>query len=43
MGTISNTNIDDLLEETMEFAEDEISFKLNLIEIDSLLEDTRHW
>ncbi|WP_285856800.1 hypothetical protein [Mesobacillus subterraneus] len=42
MGTIS-MNIDDLLDETLEIAEDDISFKLNPIEIDSLLENTRHW
>lgn len=42
MGTMS-MNIDDLLEETMEIAEDDISFALNPIEIDSLLESTRHW
>jgi hypothetical protein len=42
MGTIS-MNIDDLLEDTMEIAEDDISFALNPIEIDNLLESTRHW
>jgi len=42
MGTMS-MNIDDLLEETMEIAEDDFSFALNPIEIDSLLESTRHW
>lgn len=42
MGTIS-TNIDDLLDETIDIAEEEISFALNPIEIDSLLENTRHW
>ncbi|WP_423406724.1 hypothetical protein AABM38_12505 [Heyndrickxia sp. MSNUG] len=42
MGTIS-MNIDDLLEETMDIAEDDISFALNPIEIDILLESTRHW
>jgi hypothetical protein len=42
MGTIS-MNIDDLLEETMDIADDEISFALNQVEIDSLLEITRHW
>jgi hypothetical protein len=42
MGTIS-MNIDDLLDETLEIAEDDMSFKLNPIEIDNLLENTRHW
>lgn len=42
MGTIS-MNIDDLLEETMEIAEDDVSFVLNRIEIDTLLDNTRHW
>jgi hypothetical protein len=42
MGTIS-MNIDDLLDETLEIAEDDNSFKLNPIEIDILLENTRHW
>lgn len=42
MGTIS-MNIDDLLEETMEIAEDDVSFALNRIEIDTLLDNTRHW
>lgn len=42
MGTIS-MDIDDLLEETLDIAEDEISFKLNPVEIDNLLEITRHW
>lgn len=42
MGTIS-MNIDDLLDETLEIAEDDMSFKLNPIEIDILLENTRHW
>jgi FtsZ-binding cell division protein ZapB len=42
MGTMS-MNIDDLLEETVDIAEDVISFALNQVEIDSLLENTRHW
>jgi hypothetical protein len=42
METIS-MNIDDLLEETMEIAEDDVSFALNPIEIDTLLDNTRHW
>ncbi|WP_281274534.1 hypothetical protein [Mesobacillus subterraneus] len=42
MGTIS-MDIDELLEETTEIAEDDFSFALNPIEIDRLLENTRHW
>ncbi|WP_260983664.1 MULTISPECIES: hypothetical protein [Bacillaceae] len=42
MGRIS-MDIDELLEDTMEIAEDDLSFSLNPIEIDSLLENTRHW
>lgn len=42
MGTIS-MDIDDLLEETLDIADDETSFTLNPVEIDNLLEITRHW
>lgn len=42
MGTIS-MDIDELLEETTEIAENDLSFALNPIEIDALLEITRHW
>ncbi|WP_282597689.1 hypothetical protein [Bacillus sp. REN3] len=42
MGTIS-VNIDELLEATIEIADEDISFQLNPIEIDHLLENTRHW
>ncbi|MDQ0411852.1 hypothetical protein [Mesobacillus stamsii] len=42
MGRIS-MDIDELLEETTEKADDDLRFSLSQIEIDSLLEDTRHW
>lgn len=43
MGTIS-MDIDELLEDTTEIAENDLSFfALNPIEIDALLEITRHW
>ncbi|WLR56917.1 hypothetical protein LC048_08635 [Mesobacillus subterraneus] len=42
MGRIS-MDIDELLEETMEISDEDLSFKLNPIEIDKLLENTRHW
>jgi hypothetical protein len=42
MGTIS-MDIDELLDETTEIAENDLSFTLNPIEIDTLLEITRHW
>jgi hypothetical protein len=42
MGTIS-MDIDELLEETSDVAEHDLSFALNQIEIDTLLEITRHW
>ena len=42
MGTIS-MDIDELLEETSDVAENDMSFALNQIEIDRLLEITRHW
>jgi hypothetical protein len=42
MGIIS-TNIDDLLDETTEIADEVQSFKLNQIEIDNLLEKTINW
>lgn len=37
------TNIDDLLDATLEIADDHLSSKLYEIEIDSLLENTIHW
>lgn len=42
MGTIS-MDIDELLDETTEIAETDLSYTLNQIEIDRLLENTRHW
>ena len=42
MGTIS-MDIDEMLEETTDIAENDMSFALNQIEIDRLLEITRHW
>lgn len=42
MGTIS-MDIDELLEETTNIAENDLGFTLNPIEIDRLLENTRHW
>jgi hypothetical protein len=42
MGTLS-MDIDELLEETTDIAENELGFALNQIEIDRLLENTRHW
>lgn len=42
MGTIS-MDIDELLEETTDVAENDLSYALNQIEIDTLLEITRHW
>ena len=42
MGTMI-TDIDELLEETIEIAEEDMSFKLSPFEIDLLLENTRHW
>ena len=42
MGTMF-TDIDELLDDTMEIAEEDISFKLSQVEIDLLLENTRHW
>ena len=42
MGTIS-MDIDELLEETTDSAEIDFSYTLNPIEIDTLLENTRHW
>lgn len=42
MGII-RTNIDDLLDATTEIADEVQSFKLNQIEIDSLLEKTINW
>lgn len=42
MGSIS-MDIDELLEETLDIAEEDLCFTLNPIEIDRLLENTRHW
>lgn len=42
MGTIS-MDIDELLEETSDVDENDLSFVLNQFEIDILLEITRHW
>ncbi|MFT9596956.1 hypothetical protein [Mesobacillus sp.] len=43
MGTIS-MDIDELLDETTDIAEtDHLGYTLNQIEIDRLLENTRHW
>ncbi|WP_274609494.1 hypothetical protein [Mesobacillus boroniphilus] len=42
MGTFS-MDIDELLEETTDIAENDLSYTLNPIEIDRLLDNTRHW
>lgn len=42
MGTLK-VNIDDLLDETFEITKEGDSFHLLTVEIDSLLEYTRHW